>query len=63
MRTNPPSDGIIGWIEKDGLDGMTSLEEEVHLDDVILSDVVVNIDCNNWLYIIIYHVYKPFINH
>ena len=43
-----PRDGVIGWIEKDGVDGNTSENETLLVDSTIEQGVVVHVDCNNW---------------
>ena len=48
FKTKVPTTGIIGWVEKDGVDGMSSPDEEVHVGDIILPSVVVLVKCNNW---------------
>lgn len=38
----------LGWIEKDGVEGLTNQTEAVELDDEIEDGVVVHVDCNDW---------------
>ena len=44
-----PLPAIAGYIERDGLDGLTNDTEAVLFDDTIETGMVVRIDkCNNW---------------
>ena len=45
---NPPTDGSIGYIELDGIDGFTDEDDEVRLDDSIEPGVKVHIKCSTW---------------
>ena len=45
---SPPADGIIGWIETDGIPGYSEDDEPVHIGDHIEHDVTVYSLCYNW---------------
>ena len=47
FHENPPADGIIGYIDRDGIEGVSE-NEEVHIGDSIEAGVVVKIQCSNW---------------
>ena len=44
---NPPADGIIGYVESDGIEGFSE-EEAVYINDKIEPGVVVHTLCYNW---------------
>ena len=48
FKSKVPDTGIVGWVEKDGIDGLTRPDEAVHVGDGIQPSVVVWVECNNW---------------
>lgn len=39
---------IVGFVEKDGIEGLTSNSEIIQIDSVIEEGVVVFVGCSNW---------------
>ena len=47
FQESPPADGLIGYIESDGITG-ESVEEAVYIGDSIEAGVVIHVQCSNW---------------